>query len=565
MTDAGVEQADAIEGASIEDRARELATILVGWPSVTGTPDEAAFPGRLADLLRRHPYFERCPHDIVIAPIPGDPLGRSNLLALVRGEGRRTVMLCGHFDVVPDEDYGDLAGLARSPDALRTALVQRLERTGSHGQALADLASGAFIPGRGMLDMKSGVAAGLAVLEHFASDPGAGNLLFVTTPDEEDRSAGMRAAATMLPAFLGERNLDVALAINLDATCDENDGQGGRIVAMGCLGKLLLSAWVVGKEAHAAYPFAGVNAAYLAAELVTELECAPSLAEISAGELAAPPTVLGLKDGKTLYNVTTPGEVWQFWNVLLHRRTGREVLDIARRHAEAAIARAAGRMQERALAVGQEGAAPAWSRAVVLSFAELMDHARRKHADFDRAFEIEAARLAEQSNLDLPERSRLLTRFAWAASGLEGPAIVLGFASMPYPAIEWPADGAALERAIDLAVEIVASETGVSIGKQRYYPAIADMSFVGPVDRDNLNEAARNIPVWGSSIKWSIAEAATPGIPIINIGPWGRDYHHWLERAHAHYAFGVLPRLLVAVTGQVLGMKPADERFASAK
>ena len=144
--------------------------------------------------------------------------------------------------------------------------------------------SGRFVPGRGMLDMKSGLAAGLCALEAFAADPSVGNVLFVATPDEEDRSTGMRAAADMLPAFLRDRGLDPVLAINLDATCDEDAGETGRIVAMGCLGKLLLSAMVVGKEAHAAYPFAGVNAAYLAAELLIEIECAPALAELSGAE-----------------------------------------------------------------------------------------------------------------------------------------------------------------------------------------------------------------------------------------------------------------------------------------
>lgn len=543
----------------MQERARQLATLLVEWPSVTGTPDEAAFAHRLADLLRGNPLFEGRAADILVAPIPGDPLGRSNLFALVRGEGRRTVLLCGHFDVVPDEDYGDLAPLARSPERLRAALVERLERTGTNAQALADLASGEFVPGRGMLDMKGGLAAGLAVLEQFAAEPQTGNLLFLATPDEEDRSAGMRAAAEILPRFLQERELDPILAINLDATCDEGDGAGGRILAMGCLGKLLLSALVIGKEAHAAYPFAGVNAAYLAAELVSELECSPALAEVTAGELAAPPTVLGLKDGKTLYNVTTPGEAWQFWNVLVHRRSGGEVLEIAHQCASDAIARAAARMSERAAAVGYaEGAASAWSRAVVLTFEELRERARARQPDFDREFAAEAAALAERSELDLPERSRLLTRSAWAASGLSGPAVVLGFASMPYPAVEWPFDEGALDRALEAACADVSEQMEVSIARRRYYPAIADMSFIGPVDERGLSQAAASTPVWGSSIQWTLEGGATPAIPTINIGPWGRDYHHWLERAHAEYTFKVLPRLLWAVVGQILGFEPGD-------
>lgn len=541
-----------MQDGATRHRARALTELLVSWPSVTGTADEASFPSKLAEFLGATPYFQNHPDDIVIAPIPGDPLGRSNLLALVKGGGRRTVLLTGHFDVVPEDNYGDLAGLARAPDALRAGLVERLERTGAHPQALADLRSGRFVPGRGALDMKSGLAAGLCALEAFAAEPLIGNILFVTTPDEEDRSVGMRAAADMLPAFLQERGLDPVLAINLDAICDEGTGETGRIVAMGCLGKLLLSAMVVGKEAHAAYPFAGVNAAYLAAELITEIECAPALAELSGPELAAPPTVLGAKDGKTLYNVTTPGDTWLFWNVLVHRRRAAEVLAIARQSAEVAITRGSTRMQERAGAIGQTlTAADAWSRATVLSFVELFDRARQTDPAFEGMFRTEAERLANDAALDLPERSRRLTRLAWEVSGLEGPAVVLGFASMTYPAIPWAGE-AGVEQAIREAVETTSADLDSSIRMQNYYPAIADMSFLGPVDQDDLRQAAANTPVWGSSIPWNLDRPPTPGIPVINIGPWGRDYHHALERADADYAFRVLPQLLSNVVRNVL-------------
>ena len=70
-------------------RARELTDILVSWPSVTGTADEASFPLKLAELLLKTPYFKNHPDDLLLAPIPGDPLGRSTFWRLsgVAGAG----------------------------------------------------------------------------------------------------------------------------------------------------------------------------------------------------------------------------------------------------------------------------------------------------------------------------------------------------------------------------------------------------------------------------------------------------------------------------------------------
>src|SRR5262245_28411409 len=175
-----------------------------------------------------------------IIPVAGRALGRSALVALARGarDTRRTVMLTGHFDTVPTSDYGALEPWATEPDELLPRLIGEIERTGIDRQAEHDLRSGRFLPGRGLLDMKSGLAAGIAALEAFVAvgaGSAAGNVLFCAVPDEEDSSVGMRAVARALPAYLAEQGLDLALAVNLDALGDEGDGTAGRVVALGAI------------------------------------------------------------------------------------------------------------------------------------------------------------------------------------------------------------------------------------------------------------------------------------------------------------------------------------------
>lgn len=543
-------------GADLAASARRYTEILTGWPSVTGSSDEAAFAGRLAALLADWPIFRDNPADITIVPAPGGAhAGRASVLALVRGNGSRTVLLAGHFDTVPVDDYGELAPLAGEPDKLRNALLSRLEASGENIGALEDLRSSAFVPGRGLLDMKSGLAAGLAVLEAFAGDPGRqGNLLLLACPDEEENSAGMRSVSAMLPAFLDERALDPLLTVNLDATCDNGDGKAGRVVTMGTIGKLLLSALVVGKESHACYPFDGVNAAYLAAELVAEMEYAPELGERGETDGTAPPTALGLKDLKPLYNVTTPARVWAFWNVLHHRRKAADILsaaaDVARRAMANARCRAEKRSEAMAVALSD-----VWRTIPVVTFADLRKAAEERDESFAESFSSFAGSLAGRSELDLPTRSRMLVEFSWERSGLAGPAIVLCIGSMPYPPVEWPAGTADVRSAIEEAIKTTAERHGTTIETRPFFPAISDISFMGPVDAEDLAVTAINTPLWGSSIAWDIEKKATPAIPTINAGPWGRDYHHFLERAHAGYTFGVLPDLVETIVRKVLGAK----------
>jgi len=492
------------------ERVRAIALTLAGWPSVTGTADEAAFAGKLAHYLEEIGGVE-----VWTRPIPGDPLGRANVFALKRSKGRKTVLLAGHFDTVPADDYGALKPLAFDPERLLEKTVARLRETGEHALALGDFESGDYLPGRGLLDMKAGVAAGIAVLEAHEGD---GSLLLVATPDEEDRSAGMRAAAPQIAALAKERGLDIALAINLDSIADDGDGNFGRSIAFGSIGKLLLTAFVVGREAHACYPFQGINASYLAGALLNRFECAPELAELTGNEIAAPPTALQAKDLKSGYNVTTPAQVWLYWNMLQHRRSATEVLEIALRLAREAVTSAVAQLDARARSLGQQAFA---GDVPVLTYAELAVDKRRLDA-----LGSELAR----GDLDLPTRSLRLMQEAWQLSGRAGPAVIIGFGSIPYQAVTLGDE--ALRR------RLVAAVAG-DVNPIDYFPGISDMSFLGR-GSGGLEIVASNTPIWGTSFTLD----PSPGYPIVNIGPWGRDYHHWLERLNAPFAFKVLPGLI---------------------
>ncbi len=489
-------------------RAREIALNLTSWPSVTGTQDEVDFAPRLAGVIRG------C-NTVWTDAIPGDAAGRCNVFAIKHGQSKCAIVLTGHFDVVSVENYGDLKALAFESEKLLPEIISRLKASGENPSALADFESGQFLPGRGLLDMKAGLAAGLAAIEFYQ---GNATLIFLGVSDEEERSAGARAAAPRLREIAKQYELNIELIINLDAISDQADGAKARVATMGSIGKQLLTAYVVGQETHAGYPQDGVNAAYLAGELVTEFEMAAELSEASGEEIAAPPTCLYAKDLKQGYNVTTPSAAWVYWNTMQHRRSAHEVFEIAKSLARRAMTRASHRVKRE------------------ISIYTYEDIARRIEPGVLKAKAEEIARL---SHIDLPERAKLVTEFAFSQSALPGPAIILGFGSIPYPAVSLSNS--------ELETKITAALHPLGIGTLKYFAGISDMSFFGEASGD-LSVAADNTPIWNSSFTLQPAAA----YPCINLGPWGRDYHHWLERLHAPYAFEILPLALLAVIDAVV-------------
>jgi arginine utilization protein RocB len=483
---------------SLSGRARDLALTMARWPSVTGSSAELAFPSQLA----AHLHLDR----VWTQAIPQESGGRSNLFALKRGTSKRTIVLTGHFDVVSVEDYGALRELAFEPEELLVASIRRLRETGESPLALADFESGDFLPGRGLLDMKAGLAAGLAAMEVYAGEM---TLVFIAVADEEEKSAGARAAIPQLKQLAAKENLDIALIISLDAIADTGDGSTGRVVTYGSIGKQLLTALVVGKQTHAGYPQNGVNAAYVLAELVREIELAPELAEKTGDEVAAPPSTLFAKDLKQGYNVTTPHLAYGYWNTMQHRRSGADVLEIAMTLAARALARVEAKT----------------GHAIAL----------RRVADLPSLDDV-----VLDPALSLPNQSQ--QALLALAKGIDEPTVVLGFGSIPYPAVLLRDD--ALRKAISQAIK------PHGLGEVNYFAGISDVSFFGEASGD-LSVVAANTPIWGRG--FVMPEAG--GFPAINIGPWGRDYHTWLERLHAPYAFEILPRVLLSVIEAVAKLR----------
>ncbi len=520
---------------------KALALQLTAFKSVTGTPGERDFAPFLKKLLSGWPVLQAHPENLWLERTLDDPHQRYSLFALVRGDGPQTLLLTGHYDTVSTENYGPLEPLACNPEALRAALLKEL-RTASRGEedeVLQQLETD-FLPGRGLLDMKSGLAAGLGVLHAWserAERPG--NLLFVAVPDEEVASHGMRSVVRQLPGVCRERELRLELAVNLDVSAEP-------ALFLGSVGKLLPFVLFVGRPTHVGAPFGGVNPALLAADFATHIEANPAYGD-AAGRAAypAPPSVLYQRDNRSHYDVTTPTTAFCAVNVLTHHRSPSEVLAGFETLAGESLARCLALLNERhaehAQRSGTEANIPPWSPTVwsptVLTFEMLLERAR----SLDEAATERVLR-DTLPGAEIVERCNAVAQALVHLVGLDGPAAVVGFAPPYYPRSE-----VNRERHGEV-VELLKREVEqVGVAVRPFFDGISDMSFFSPSD----DAAARAFVA--AHTPFARVETASPApCPVVNLGPWGHDYHQRLERVHAPYAFETLPELLQRVAERVL-------------
>ena len=539
-------------------RAGQLSVEMTRWPSVTESDDEAAFSGRLMALLAATPYFKRHPGNLMALDSHGSP-ARQNVLALVRGKGRRCLVLAGHFDTVSIANYGALASLACEPEALTKALIAEMSaktRTPAEDKALVDLLSGDFLAGRGLLDMKSGLAAGIAALERFAElDEPPGNILFVATPDEENRSRGMRAMRDALPSIAEKFDLDIVGGINLDASGDDGDGEEGRAVYLGSVGKFSPFAFVAGCPTHAGYAFNGVSAHLIGAEIMRAMESNSALCDEAHGEVSPAPVCLEAKDVRHGYEVTTPAHVWLSFNWLTHRRTPEDMLTQFREIAGTAMQTALDAQARNAKAFFERqgsghAAIPAGK---VLSYAELRDlaFARGGQAALERLSELGSELAGGEDPLSTTRR---IVAATLGEAGLEGPLVIVGFSTLHYPRVHLDTAGAAgdaFEEKILAAARKTAGRHATSIKTKQFFAGISDMSFFGHRPAEGQTRLlSDNTPCAAFIDKTPDGLLA---YPVVNIGPWGRDYHQKWERVHMAYAFDVLPDIIYEAALACLG------------
>jgi arginine utilization protein RocB len=524
------------EKTTIAHRSQELAVQLTNFGSVTNTEGEKNFAPYFKNVLSSWQYFKEHPEHVWTEKTLDDAFERCSLFALVKGKSKKTVILTGHFDTVSTENYGTLEPLACKPQELLEQLIADLRKTQTNPQALKELESGDFLPGRGLLDMKSGLAVGLALLEAWSKLPEPpGNLLFIAVPDEEVASHGMKSVVQQLPAICKRFNLDLELAINLDVSSEA-------AVFLGSVGKLLPFALFVGRPTHVGAPFDGVNPALLISEFVARIEANPDFGDAAGRkDYPAPPSVLYQRDNRTHYDVTTPASSFCAVNVLTHHRSPQDVLEMFVQLTKESLESTLQKLQARAKEFSRRtktDVSSSWT-GKVLTFGELLEQARPINSEKAEKILLETSPMLENVN-----RCNDISQELVKLVGLEGPAVIVGFAPPYYSRSE--CDAAKDSALIDI-IEREVKATSYDISIRPFFDGISDMSFFRATDsHDAQSFVASHMPVTQTMIQNELT------CPIVNIGPWGKDYHQRLERVHTPYAFEVLPELLWRIVQSVL-------------
>jgi arginine utilization protein RocB len=538
-----------------------LTNQLVNIESIVNTEGEKEISQAIYTLISSYPYFRQNPEAVIKQQTSNDDRERYNVIAFVKGtktQSNKTVILMGHLDTVGIDDFNHLKNKACYPEELLEALKEeQLPKIVEN-----HLHSNEYMFGRGVLDMKSGVASHLYLLKYYSEHPEEleGNLVVVIECDEEDSSHGILSALPLLKELKDTHQFEYVGAINSDFVSPRFEGDPNRYIYKGTVGKLLPSFFITGAETHVGSCFEGLDPNFIAAELTREINYNPELCNEAFGETTVPPVSLKQMDLKPTYTVQTALSAYVYFNFFIHSWSPKEVLDKLKRHAEIAFERALTSFKERYQLFSKMSNQPYFDipwQARVMAYEEMDQLLMAEHGD---AYVAHMAEFKQQLLLDNELDTRMfsvkIVEEAWKWMTDRTPAIIVFYSSLYSPRIEVSGKNQ-LERnlisSLDLAVSKVQPNYPNPIVTRNFFPYISDMSFVAlSDDEEGISAVSSNTPCWGSKLFVNYQDIRDINVPVINIGPYGFDAHKQYERVELSYSFEIVPNLTNEVIQNLL-------------
>lgn len=536
---------------SLGNKIKDLTIELTQISSIVGFKEEINVVEAIYKKIREMKYFKSHPQMVKYVDVIDDPLNRKSVLAVVKGQkgnSNKTVVLIGHTDTVGISDYGHIKEYATKPLELKEKLKDILLSE----DALKDLESGEYLFGRGIFDMKCGVATLMTIVEHLSDDVEnlEGNIVFAAVCDEEGNSGGMLSVVPELVKLGKEEGFKYQALVDTDYMAPRYEGDNSRYIYVGTVGKLMPSFYIVGSEAHAGDPFKGLDPNHISSAIIDEIDFNTKYCDEADGEVTVPPISLRQQDLKPEYSVQTSRTSYLYFNFGTHNSTPDEIMNRVIEGTTLVFQKVINNLNVEYKKYCESNKFPyeklPW-KARVISYEDLYKMVKEeKGEEVDKVIEDMNKELLANENVD--ERSYAL-KIVEAIHNMwsdKSPVVVTYFSPPYYPHIYVKGETELEKKLLDVVNNIIENnESKYDIKMKKFYPYISDLSYgAAPREENAINSLKNNMPGFGVKYNLPIEDMQALNLPVVNIGPFGKDAHKFTERLEEDYSFNVAPKLV---------------------
>lgn len=528
-------------------KSRLMKTMLniVAVPGISGTESENLAADKIYEILSAIPYFEKSPQNLQKIRIKNDNLGRTFVSALFCSsrKSNKTVILLGHHDVVGVEGCGHLKELAFFPHKY----TLRVSELGLNQEAADDLHSGEWLFGRGVADMKHGIALGIELLREFSeSDETEGNILFLSVPGEESNSEGMLGAIDHILELQNSGLEYVGLLVLEPSSSGIN--KMDKMMNIGTVGKVNPMFFFAGKETHVAQAFDGLNANTLASEFNRLFELNLEICDSINGNYSTPPTCLKQMDLKDIYSVTTPLYAVSYYNLQTLNTASNDLLIKLKKICIKAFENTLESFYKKREAyerIHNKKLRPVNFEPLVYTYNELYQEVKKIYGnDLDLLL---SSKIKEwkKAGYDIQTIAVYLVKEVFDKYPKKVPMIVIGFAPPFYPSCYPDMSNENVNtffRSVDRMIDYAKEKYDINIVKNTFGD-ITDHCYTKLDSNIDMDKLFSNLLGLGNSYMFPVESLRQLEIPGIVFGAWGKDFHKHTERINIPYSFDIVPDL----------------------
>lgn len=527
----------------IETIARELVATL----SVNGTSGEVTIADKIFAILKSFPYFKANPQHVWTKALSGDKLGRKNVFAfLAFADTPKTVMYHSHMDTVGIKDYGTIADLAGDSDALCSYFSTFKEDP----EVQADALSGDYLFGRGMLDMKSGVAVNLVNILYFSEhlDELSGNLFLSINPVEENDHTGIIEATNQIKE-LQSKGYEFVTAINTDFVSPLYQGDQTRYVYTGAAGKILPCFYIKGRETHVGSTLKGIDPTLISSAINLAINTNLELCEPISDEEIVPSSALYQRDCKDFYNVQTAKTAQLYFNTFLYEESAKQVLAKFSKVAQTTISTITDNYRTR-LKRYQDSIGISSDTEITVDFYRFSEYCQ--YLD-DKGYDSQsliADFITEHGDLDRRQAGFDLINYLEFKTGEDSPKVIL-FLAPPFCPHNYIDSDSQVNQVLDQVIADFSDKE--TFKKRRFFPYLSDSSYLAMRETaDEIKDMLTDFPMAETLYPVPFDTIRALNIPAIDLGVYGKGAHTWKERLYKPYSYGVLPELIRSFTKKIL-------------
>lgn len=536
-----------------ENLKSQIKSTMLDFVSIkthTGTSMEKNADDFYKKWFNENKYFKCNTQSWGLYPVKNDHLNRIIPWGLVKGIGTKTIVLMHHYDTVDTVDFGKYESYAYDPISYTNKLKE-----GSiplPKDAELDLESQNWLFGRGCADMKGGAAIELSLIDKYSNiEDFKGNLLIIAVPDEENLSAGMRSAAYLLNELKLKFNLNYTLMINTEPHDREKEDIG--IIHDGSIGKVMPLIYVKGKLSHVSKVYEGFNPILLLSEIVKRTELNEAFIDTIGDSVSPPPTWLYMKDRKMAYDVSLPLSQGGYMSVLPLESSPKEILDTLVDISVEAFDEVIEQMNNQYKIYTSQLKKPydplPW-KTNVKTFMEIHDEAVRDFGnEFINVYNQTLTKIKyniEHGTLTLVEGAFLLIEKTLEYIKDTSPVVVIGLAPPYYPCVSNNMlNNNMISELKNKLLHFTQEELGQVYNIVDYFTGISDLSYaMFQLDDETIKYIESNMLLWGDIYHIPLEIIKEISMPILNIGPWGKDLHKYTERVYLEDLYYNTPKLI---------------------